>query len=912
VADLHDDWLRRRPVVIELAVDPVEIRRPQIESREPYELEPHFEFVLERLQFLVWSNNYDARAGEPVWWWGRKAERCGATPGDLADVSFNGAPAWCDGGPRQPLAPNVLDGYGVIHRDAIEAGRLTIDRDGSLHPDLATDQTEAVLHPVGPSRIIAPAGSGKTRVLTERLRYLIGGLGWQAQSVCALAYNKRAADEMVERTRDVRPHVRTLNSVALAICNGTGGFASPTASAPRAVIEEVEVRRIIDALIELPRATNTDPYALYIEGLRAIRLALTDPDEAEAAFDAPGLADLFAKFEVILDERSILDFDGQLYQAIRILLTDPAARARAQSMARHLLVDEFQDLTPAHLLLVRLMSAPAYDVFGVGDDDQVIYGFGGATPEFLLEFGDYFPGAVNHALEVNYRCPPSVIAAASKLLSYNDTRIDKSVRPAPGRVAVADELRIVKRSDVEAATETAATLDRWRGEGVDWAEMAVLTRVNSTLLPVQVLLTQSGVPCRAPLDESILERTGTRTALAYLRIGVDPERIERRDIAETVRRPGRRIARNVVDMMTKRPTTSIRDLRRLSDYLNGSDAQKVASFADDLDGVAQAVRTGDSVKALRVIRAQVGLGEAMDALDGSRREADRSTHGDDLAALEQVAALHPDVATFEMWLRQALRNQPRDYAGGVELSTIHRVKGREWDRVVVYGVNSGLLPHRLAGDVAEERRLLHVAITRCRTQCVVVSDIGSPSEFLTELDGTQLRPPRGQVGVNNVRRPGDPTQAKPRSTNRAKSELVSVDAEVGLNVRLTAGYEGEIVELRADSALVAVDGARMTVRFGETVRIGERSVVIGPPKVEVALDPRQQVVVDALQMWRKEAAGREKVPPYVLLSNVDVRTLATTLPGNLRELGKCRGIGPIRLERWGDEILSVIETARSG
>src|SRR4029077_2490341 len=106
----------------------------------------------------------------------------------------------------------------------------------------------------------------------------------------------------------------------------------------------------------------------------------------------------------------------QIYRSLEILLTDPTARATAQRLCRHLLVDEFQDLNPAHVLLIRLLSAPGYDCFGVGDDDQVIYDYAGADPAFLINYSDYFPGAAEHALEVNYRCPAPIVDAARHVL----------------------------------------------------------------------------------------------------------------------------------------------------------------------------------------------------------------------------------------------------------------------------------------------------------------------------------------------------------------------------------------------------------------------------------------------------------------------------------------------------------------
>ena len=240
-----------------------------------------------------------------------------------------------------------------------------------------------------------------------------------------------------------------------------------------------------------------------------------------------------------------------------------------------MLVDEFQDLTPAHLLLIRLLVGPGFDCFGVGDDDQVIYGYSGATPEFLIDFGRYFPGAADHPLEVNYRCPPGVVDAARHLLSYNHERVAKTIRSPEGRTdpAAADvgtARRIGPRPGRPACRPTqlagrAVEVDRGlAGVGGGPTDIAVLARVNSALLPVQVACLESDVPCTTPLGTQVLARTGIRTAFAYLRIGSDPGAIRREDIRDTVRRPSRGIAPMVVDMLTKSRTTSIADIRRLA------------------------------------------------------------------------------------------------------------------------------------------------------------------------------------------------------------------------------------------------------------------------------------------------------------------------------------------------------------
>ena len=887
--ELHRLWLGRLPVVVLLGAEAQALRAPETCDVPPWQLDPGFEFSRERLQYLVWSNNYDLRTDEPIWWHARRAYRIGATASDHADVTLpDGSPAWCDGGPRQPLDLPDL----VIHRETIEAGSLRPDRVGPTAAALAPDQRAAVAHAVGPARIIAPAGSGKTRVLTERLRHLIADRAVTPGSITAVAYNTRAADELTQRTDGLPAHIRTLNSLGLAVVNGSGPFA---ATAPRReVIEEREVRRILESVVEVRHRANTDPMAAYIDALSAIRLGLADPKAVEEAIpDAAGIADAFDRYRDILTDRRLVDFDEQIYLAIEVLLRHPEARAHDQRATRHLLVDEFQDLTPAHLLLLRLLAAPTYDVFGVGDDDQVIYSYAGASPEFLIGYERFFPGAAAYALEVNYRCPIGVVDAARHLLTYNDRRIAKTIVAAPGREAGPADIRV----DEQAGAHD--YIAAWAAAGAAWSDIAVLTRVNSTLLPIQVTLIEAGIPCLTPLGRDILTRTGIRAALAYLRIGLDPDHITRADVAETIRRPSRRIARNVAEMLQKRATTSIGDIRRLADALSGGDVDKVASYADDIERIAAAVRTGTTAEALHVIRAEVGLGGAMDVLDSSRREADRSTHADDLAALEHVAALHPDPATFEHWLGGVLERPGA--ADGVTLSTVHRVKGREWPHVVVLGVEEGAFPHRLAGDVEEERRVFHVAITRCRTDAVVIASSGNPSRFCAELTGTAARrPPTPKAPIPAA------TRAAPRKVDQPAQPAVG--ARVGMVVGIAGGYDADIVAIEDAGVVVVPAGgtARMHLRWGATVAVhGKPARLVRPGS------PSPDEALAALKAWRRETATRDRVPAYVVFSDDHLAGIAAALPATLEELAPCRGIGPTKLDRYGDEILATLLAAGS-
>jgi DNA helicase-2/ATP-dependent DNA helicase PcrA len=916
---LHRAWLERQPMVVELAADPDALRAPQSHHGLVHDLTPGFEFARERLHFLVWANNYDTRGGEPIWWHGRKAVRSsgagGVTEGGPADIVLtDGTPLYVDGGPPDP--PAIASGAGVVHRWSAEAGRLDPATHRLPDAELAPDQLASVGHPSGAARVIAPAGSGKTRVLTERLRHLVADRGAHPGTVSALAYNARAADEMKQRcagmiTRE-GPHIRTLNSTGLWICSEFGDAGRPR------VLEEPDVRDLCQKLFDIRRQANADTVAPYIAALSAVRLGLLSPAAVEESIpDASGIAEGFDRYRAALADLGAVDFDEQIYRAIEILLTDPGARVAAQSRCRRLLVDEFQDLTPAHLLMIRLLAAPGYDCFGVGDDDQVIYGYSGATPEFLINFPRYFPGAAHHPLEVNYRCPPAVIDAARHVLSYNHRRLDKTIRAPAGRTEpvtgvtgpLAGEGPVVVRAAPDDTLAALATdiIAAWRADGVEADDIAVLARVNSALLPVQVACLESGTPCTTPLGVKALGRTGLRTAFAYLRIGSDPDRIRRDDIRDTIRRPSRGIAPMVADMLTERPTTSISQIRQLAGRLSGRDVPKLLAYADDLDTVTRAANHSTAA-ALQAVRVGIGLGGTMDVLDSSRREADRSTHADDLSALEAVAALHPEAATFEAWLRGAL-SRPAAEGPAVALSTVHKIKGKEWGHVIIFGASEGLFPHRLADDEEGERRVFHVALTRARTQVVVLADASAPSPFVAELDGS--RPHRALRTVAPA--PTGPAKGGGRrdrsGSKRPPPDLLVREAAEGLVIEF-GGQTGDIVGIDGDGVVVGIGEARIVLPFGTPVRCEGRTVtLVAPGDPAAALSADAEAAERALREWRSSVAKQDGVPAYVVLSDRDLVGIATALPRTLAELAGCRGIGPLRLERWGDEILAVVEAA---
>jgi DNA helicase-2/ATP-dependent DNA helicase PcrA len=875
VDELQRRYVARIPNVYVLAVAAEELNQPETATAAPYQLGATFSLLRERLTKVVWHNSYDARTDPPVWWWAHKAAaRLGVNVEGPADVmAADGTPMWIDGGPRQPLD---VDGV-VVHHESVELGRATpVGPAVAPTADLAPDQLEAVSHLVGPARVIAPAGSGKTRVLTARVRHLLEDRGIDPEIVTALAYNRRAAREMVERLPGGETlNVRTIHSIGWEILR----MAKPGME----LIGESEQRRRLEPITNAPPRANTDVIGPYIEALDEVRIGLRPPEEVEAERDdVAGFAETFRLYRERLERAGEADHAEQVYGAIEAMCRLPELRAHWQARCRHLLVDEFQDLTPAYLLLVRLLAGPGMTVFAVGDDDQVIYGYAGADPSYLIDFGDLFPGAIEHALEVNYRSPADVVEAATQLVGYNLRRVDKEIDAKRDHQG----LEVVTAPGDELAISAADRVAKLIGGGAEPGDIAVLSRVNSSLLPVRIALAERHVPFDSTLSSGILERTLLRATLAWIRIAIDPEAMTRNDLFEVIRRPGRGITRVFGETMGRRSGPfSVDDLARMGASLEGRRRDRWDEFCDDI--VVAAGATMSTSHLLEVLSAEVGLDRAAAALDAGRSRADRSAQGDDLTALRRAAALGPGPADFEPWLRRSL--SVAGTPGGVTLSTVHRVKGLEWDHVIVFGADRGSMPHVLAEDVEEERRVFHVAITRGRGSVTILADDARPSRFLSEIDGTAPRP----TGPPPSREDHPPATAPPDG----------IHVGVGDEIEISGGYRGVITEILTTGVLMTLGATRatMAVPWGERV---DKSGVKG--RLAPGTGTPDPDLADRLRDWRRDQARSQGVPAYVVFNDKTLQALASMRPSTTESLLGVPGIGPAKLEAYGEDLIELL------
>ncbi len=716
---------------------------------------------LETLQWLMWSNSFDLRPGQFGWWAIERAVQLGARlPTALEQVSCEpmgdictpeGRWCWIDAGPpRQTVHSRAA----VISGVALEHGSLIPSGSEPARAELSGAQRAAVEEPSGSARVIAPAGSGKTRVLSERARHLLDVWRVPASAVTLLAFNRRARDELVERTADLPGlQIRTLNSIALAIVNGTAPFA-PRPVQRRTIGEERSRAMMSEAISAVTGARPTEEMVdTYLEALVRIRLRMRSPHEVAEQFGerAPALMRVWVRYRAALERWRVVDFDGQIYLALDVLTNDPSVREQAQRSCRLLLVDEFQDLTPAHLALIQLLTGLGGSIYGVGDDDQTIYGYAGAQPEWLLGGGSggagHSPGATvpRHQLDVNHRCPPEVVSAVSELLEHNQRRAPKRIASAgqSSQHTAEGGLEIICSPDPLSDT-VAAVLDAHRC-GVPTSSIAVLARVNALLVPVHLELASMGIGVNARgsvqfAAHPVVARLRAWWALSTARPGA---RVDAEDLVSVLgdriagragemgRDAGSSVASvhpaEVAERLLRRAgmpvDLRIRDLCSRHEGIGGS-TTGIRAIMSTLESARAAVADGATTQQWLDIVAAHGVWAR------SQGPSDREPEHDHLTALRQLAIRDPVLAHYGEMIDSIGDLVSSD--DGVVLSTIHRVKGLEWPMVVLHQADRSRMPHRLADDVEEERRIFHVGLTRSAERCVVVGG-PDPSPFIAEL-----------------------------------------------------------------------------------------------------------------------------------------------------------------------------------
>ena len=442
---------------------------------------------------------------------------------------------------------------------------------------LAPDHRAAATAPPGPVLCVAPAGSGKTTTLVARIAWLIDE-GAEPESICAITFNKRAAEELRERVAaaleplgaDVagRVWIRTFHALGLEMLREAGEVVAP-------LLDRDELLAAVRPDLPLVERRRLDTV------ISRFKLDLdVDPASIDADSDAGPIARTYVAYEAEIRRRGGLDFDDLVARALRLLERDERVLARWRDRCRHLLVDEAQDLDRAQLRLALLLAAPANRIFLVGDDDQSIYGWRLADVRRLLGLADAsLPALTRVDLETNYRCPAPVLERAVRLVEHNVERFAKVIRAGPAATGTL----VLAATAADDTDRAAAVLASWPDDG---STRAVLARTNRELLPVIAAAMRLSMPFRAaelrlpiesPLVDTLLAEVrpaGHHPTSALAALGALPDR--------TVRRPNGRLDSGSIDDPQE-------DRRAIAAALVGWAAS--SRTLDDLETAIAAART---------------------------------------------------------------------------------------------------------------------------------------------------------------------------------------------------------------------------------------------------------------------------------------------------------------------------------
>jgi DNA helicase-2/ATP-dependent DNA helicase PcrA len=587
-------------------------------------------------------------------------------------------------------------------------------------------QREAVEHGEGPLLVLAGAGSGKTKVLTSRIGYLIASGAVAPEQVLAITFTNKAAREMKERlAASLGPlaadmWVSTFHSACVRMLRPYAARVGLTRQFT--ILSEDDCKRL---LRDISDDLNLDVKQLPVGGSKAAissaknrlidprQLAIETSDDRSSAH-----ARIYREYQRRMVASDCVDFDDLLVHVVRLLTEHPDVRGHYQSRFSHVLVDEYQDTNRAQSVIVEQLAAEHLNVCCVGDGDQSIYGFRAADIGNILNFTRTFPTATTVVLEQNFRSTGTILDAANAVIACNPTRADKHLWTQAGE----GNLIALRAADDEAdeaswLADEVATLVR---DGAKPGEIAVLCRAKALARPIEAEIVRRGIPCRTVGGTSFFDRREIKDLVAYLRLAANPQdelsfrrcvNVPRRAVGDASIKKIRAFAQTYAlpldEALARR--REIEELPKLA--LAGLDG-----FVQLLDEVRQAAVAGGALAAIDAITAD---GEFVrQLLDAAVDDEERQYRQESLDQLRAIAGDHPSIESFlDMAGLITDADDSSDDRSRVSLMTIHAAKGLEFGAVFVVGMEEGVFPDRRCleeGQVEEERRLAYVAITRAR------------------------------------------------------------------------------------------------------------------------------------------------------------------------------------------------------
>ncbi len=636
-------------------------------------------------------------------------------------------------------------------------------------PDLNPAQQEAVAHRGSPLLIVAGAGSGKTRVLTQRVAHLIREGGVRPSEILAITFTNKAAREMQERVAAlVGPASRamwvmTFHSACVRILRREAGRLG--ISTNFSIYDAADSQRLMAMVVkDLDLDPKRHPPRALAARVSQLKNELIDEEEFARRAETPQdrvLAEVYAEYQRRLRRASAFDFDDLIGSTVALLQLFPDVAEHYRRRFRHILVDEYQDTNHAQYVLVRELvgdgkdGVPPAELCVVGDADQSIYAFRGATIRNIEEFERDYPDARTVLLEQNYRSTQTILDAANRVIARNGGRRPKRLWTDAG--AGAPIVTYVADDEHDEARFVADEIDALVDDaGVRPADVAVFYRTNAQSRSLEEIFVRVGLPYTVVGSVRFYERREIRDAIAYLRaIANRDDDVSLRRILNVPRRGIGERAEEAIEAFAQRERISFgAALDRAAEVpgLATRSQTQVVAFAQLMSDLRTLVESGAGpATLLQAVLEQTGYLAELQASHDPQDE----TRVENLAELESVAAEYerdeeaPDLTGFleRVSLVADADEIPDDDEGVVTLMTLHTAKGLEFPVVFLTGMEDGIFPHvRSLGsetELEEERRLAYVGITRARerlylTRAVSRSAWGSPSHnpasrFLDEV-----------------------------------------------------------------------------------------------------------------------------------------------------------------------------------
>ena len=644
---------------------------------------------------------------------------------------------------------------------------MVIDFEADLNPQ----QLQAVRAVNGPCLVLAGAGSGKTRVITYKLAYLIAKRGIAPSNIMAVTFTNKAAGEM--RTRADALVGTDLGRKGLWI----GTFHSLSGRILREQIEKLDmgytrqfviideddrlrlVRQILKDLNLDPKAYEPQKIVYRISDAKSNLIGPEELSEYGYSYLEKATVSVYRVYQERLQRENLLDFDDLIALVVRLFDKRPEVQEYYARKFEHILVDEYQDVNKMQYELVRRLSHVHGNITVVGDDDQSIYAFRGANSKLILHFEQDFPGAVVVKLEQNYRSTEAILDAANSLVSRNRSRYAKKLWTTNG---IGAPVRVFEAlTPEEEATFVASSVESHMRTGEEPHDMAVIYRMNSQSRVLEEAFLSAGIPYQIVGGFRFYERQEVKDVLAYLRLGCNP--MDNLAFERAIARPSRGLGeKRLADLRAFAAEHGTSLYLALPEWL---DSKKDARTWDKLQAFVRLIQEisgvgSSALDAVDLVLTSSGLVEQQPAelTDTNFELQSRQENLDELRRTVEEFDRASEDRSLAAYLTQVALIQDQDglKAGagtGVVLITAHSAKGLEFDDVFVVGAEEGVFPHRRSldssADIEEERRLFYVACTRAKKELNISycterssyygSGFQEPSRFLREMDLPQER-----------------------------------------------------------------------------------------------------------------------------------------------------------------------------